>query len=424
MPVPGSRRFLPVVTYVLMLVFTFNSAGLAQSRPQRPESPTGTEKKNQRPTPKTPEEIRKEEEEKKRAEEEKNAEQSDEVISVDTNIVNIDAVVFNKKTGQIVTGLKKENFAIFEDGVKQNISNFTTPEAPITVSLVLEYSKWTETFGVMGQGGYRTTNNGMGEVIRPVAYFLSRFIKPPNDYASVIAFDIRPTPITDFTNDPNRLRETVDLLVRNNPAFRENNLYDAVKFALVGGKADSVVLENSENRWSEYSGMVSVKAKRRAIILVASGIDTFSRINFDTLRKLVQEAGIPIYIISTANLFCKLYCDRLDPSRSMPGTPDRLDFEMARNQMDLLAKESGGMHFPMTFESEVPNYLNSVNSLLRSQYSLAYDLAEGHVAGKKYKLQVKVDVDGDGVFDEKQFTVQHRLFYVTPGGEKSPKLKK
>jgi VWFA-related protein len=423
MPVPGSRRILPVVTYVLILLFVFNSMAPAQSRPQRPETPTGSEKKNQRPAPKTPEQIRQEEEQRKLAEMEKNAEQSDEVIEIDTNIVNIDAVVFNKKSGQIVTGLKKENFAIFEDGVRQNISNFTTPEAPITVSLVVEYSKWTETFGRMSGGGYGT-NNGMSEVIRPVAYFLSRFIKPPNDYASVIAFDMRPTPITDFTNDPNRLRQTVDILVRNSPAFRENNLYDALKFALVGGKADSVVLENSENRWTEYSGMMSIKAKRRAIILVASGIDTFSKINFDTVRKLIQEAGIPIYVISTANLFCKLYCDRLDPSRMMPGTPDRLDFDMARNQMDVLAKESGGMHFPMTFESEVPNYLNSINSLLRSQYSLAYDLAEGHVAGKKYKLQVKVDVDGDGVFDDKQFTVQHRLFYVTPGDEKSPKLKK
>jgi VWFA-related protein len=423
MPVPGSRRILPVVTYVLILLFVFNSMAPAQSRPQRPETPTGSEKKNPRPAPKTPEQIRQEEEQRKLAEMEKNAEQSDEVIEIDTNIVNIDAVVFNKKSGQIVTGLKKENFAIFEDGVRQNISNFTTPEAPITVSLVVEYSKWTETFGRMSGGGYGT-NNGMSEVIRPVAYFLSRFIKPPNDYASVIAFDMRPTPITDFTNDPNRLRQTVDILVRNSPAFRENNLYDALKFALVGGKADSVVLENSENRWTEYSGMMSIKAKRRAIILVASGIDTFSKINFDTVRKLIQEAGIPIYVISTANLFCKLYCDRLDPSRMMPGTPDRLDFDMARNQMDVLAKESGGMHFPMTFESEVPNYLNSINSLLRSQYSLAYDLAEGHVAGKKYKLQVKVDVDGDGVFDDKQFTVQHRLFYVTPGDEKSPKLKK
>ena len=46
----------------------------------------------------------------------------------------------------------------------------------------------------------------------------------------------------------------------------------------------------------------TLKSKRRAIILVASGIDTFSKINFDDVRKIIQEAGIPIYIISTGNL--------------------------------------------------------------------------------------------------------------------------
>ena len=127
---------------------------------------------------------------------------------------------------------------------------------------------------IYGSGGW---DNGTAEVIRPVAYFLSNFIKAPDDYASVIAFDMRPTPITDFTNDPGRLRATVDLLLRNRPAFRENNLFDAVKFALVGGKGDSVVLENSKERTTQYGGMVDVKAKRRAIILVASGIDTFSK---------------------------------------------------------------------------------------------------------------------------------------------------
>lgn len=422
MPVSGSRRFLSLVAFILLFTQLFQVSAFGQSRPQRPDNNTGSEKKNQRPTPKTPEQIKKEEEQRKLEEEERNAVKTDEVINVDTNIVNIDAVVFNKKTGQIITGLKKENFAIFEDGVKQNISSFNTPESPITVSLVLEYSKWTETFGVMGQGGY-TMNNGMSEVIRPVAYFLSRFIKPPNDYASVIAFDMRPTTITDFTNDPGRLRQTVDLLIRNNPAFRENCLFDAIKFSLYGGKGDAVVLEDSESRTAEYSGMTAVKSKRRAIILVASGLDTFSKINWDETRKLVQEAGIPLYIITTANLFFKKYENQMSAAGSIMG-PGRLDFHMARNQMTTLAKESGGMMFEMTFESEIPAYLQSINGLLRSQYSLAYDLSEAHQPGKKYKLQVKVDVDGDGVYDEKNYIVQHRLFYTTPGGEKAPKSKK
>lgn len=403
-------RISSLVLVFSFLVGTFVLPAYSQSKPQRVE-PKGNEKRNQRPKPKTPEELKAEEEERKRREEEKNAVEEPGVITVETDIANVDAVVFNKKTGQIITGLKKENFAIFEDGVKQDISNFTTPEAPITVTLVLEYSKWSEIYG-SAAGGY--FEPGIYETVRPVAQFLTGFIKPPDDYASVIAFDMRPTPITDFTNDPNRIRQTIELLLRNRPAFRENNLFDAIKFSLVGGRGDSVVLENSESRYSDYSGMVNVKSKRRAIILVASGIDTFSKINFSDIRKIIQEAGIPLYIISTGNLFCKKYCDYLDPSRVMPGTPDRMSFLQAKNQMNTFAKESGGMHFEMTFESEIPQYLQSINGLLRSQYSLAYDLVAKREPGKKYKLDVKVDVDGDGTYDDKQYVVQHRPFIVIP----------
>jgi hypothetical protein len=168
----------------------------------------------------------------------------------------------------------------------------------------------------------------------------------------------------------------------------------------------------------DYAGMIDIKSKRRAIILVASGIDTFSRINQDEARKIVQESGVPIYIISTANLFCKKYCDNLDPSRVMPGTPDRMTFLQAQNLMNTFAKESGGVHFPMTFEGEIPGIINNINGFLRSQYSLAYDLDDKREPGKKYKLEVKVDVDGDGLYDDKAFIVQHRPFYIVPRSAK------
>lgn len=413
------RHCAVLISLAVLSALLLSTIALGQSRPQRPEPSRGDGKRNQRPVPKTEEELKKEEEERKRLEQEKNAVEEVGVVTVDTDIVSVDAVVINKKTGHIISGLKKENFAIFEDGVKQEISSFLTPESPITVTLVLEYSKWTELYGRAG-GGY--FEPGVYESVRPVAAFLSRFIKPPDDYASVIAFDMRPTPITDFTNDPNRIRQTIELLLRNSPAFRENNLYDAMKFALVGGKGDSVVLERSESRTAEYAGMVDVKSKRRAIILVASGIDTFSRINFGDVRKIVQESGIPIYIISTGNLFCKKYCDYLDPSRVTPGIPDRMDFLTAKSQMNTFAKESGGAHYEMTFPAEIPTYLDNINNLLRSQYSLAYDIGHPYEAGKKYKLEVKVDVDGDGTYDDKQFVVQHRPF-VTQPKEKEPKLK-
>ena len=411
-------RFAGVSLLISILFGVVSMPAFAQSKPQRPENPQGEGKRNKRPVPKTEEELKKEAEEKERQEQEKNATVEPGIEKVESNIVNVDAVVYNKKTGQIITGLKKENFAIFENGVKQNISSFATPEAPITVTLVVEYSKWTELFG-SAQGGM--FEPGTYEVIRPVASFLTKFIKPPNDYASVIAFDLRPTPITDFTNDPARINATINVLLRNYPAFRENNLFDAIKFSLYGGRTDSVVLDRNKDssEWQNYGGMVDVKAKRRAIILVASGIDTFSKITFSDARKLVQEAGVPIYIISTANMFFKRYENRLpDTDSVITGLPSRLTFLQAANELRTFAKESGGQLFEMTFPAEVNGYVESINALLRSQYSMAYDLDQPHPAGKKYKIEVKVDVDGDGVYDDKQFVVQNRTFYVAPGDEK------
>ena len=401
---------------VISLFLAFGANTFAQSKPQKSDPKKGDQKKNSRPAPKTEEELRQEEERRKLEELEKNAVVDDEVLKIKTNVVNVDTVVYSKKGGQIITGLKKENFVIYENGIKQETSNFATPEAPITVTLVVEYSKWSELFGSDNSG----FDAGKLEVVRPVAYFLSKFIKAPDDYASLIAFDIRPTPITDFTNDPNRLRQTVDLLLRNNPAFRENNLFDSVKFALVGGKGDTVVLENSKEKSAEYGGLVNVQAKRRAIILVASGINTFSKTNYDEVRRIIQNAGIPIYIISTGNLFYKRYEHRLPATDSISGMPGRLTFLQATNTMNTFAKESGGMHFPVTFEGELPGVLQSINGLLRNQYSLGYEPIEKREPGKKYKIEVKVDVDGDGQTDEKQYVVQHRPFYTTP---KEPKDK-
>ena len=408
------RRCYSIAAFFVALSLLTTSAAFAQSRPQRP-APRGNEKANQRPTPKTEEELLKEAEERRILEEARNAEEAAEVLEIETNLVNIDAVVFNKKTGQIITGLTKENFAVFENGVKKEISSFNTPETPITVSLVLEYSKWSEIFGAANG---RVFEPGSYETVRPVAQFITRFIKPPDDYASVIAFDMRPTPITDFTNDPNRISQTINILLRNRPAFRENNLFDALAFALIGGRGDSVVLDNSEEEKADYGGMVDVRAKRKAIILVASGIDTFSKINYSDIRKIIQEAGVPIYIISTGNLFYKRYEQILPATDGLTGMPGRMTFLHAKNIMNTFAKESGGAHFEMTFEGEIPGYLNAINGLLRSQYNLAYELEEKHQPGKKYKLEVKVDVNGDGVYDDKQFTVQHRPFvYNTKDGE-------
>jgi Ca-activated chloride channel family protein len=392
--------FVFLVASSLLAGLTFSFA-LGQSRRQPPAS---NQKKNQRPQP-----GQKPEEEPLPPDLAGKPQDADK-ITVSTQIVNIDAVVYHKKSGQIVTGLKKDNFAIYADGTQQVITNFATPEAPITVAMVVEYSKWTELFGYFGSGGY---DPGTYEVIRPAAMFLQQFIKPPDDYASVVAFDIRPTPLTDFTNDPGRISQVITLLLRNTPAFRETNLFDALKFTLIGGRGDSVVLDNSEAPKSEYSGMVSVQGRRRALILIASGIDTFSKINYGNARKIAQNAGIPIYIIGTGNLFFKKYEHRLDAVDSLTGMPGRMTWLQAQNTLKTFAKETGGAYYPVTFEGELPQVLGTITALLRSQYSL--DFNPGDVRdGKQHPLKLSVDVNGDGTYDDKEYVIQARQFYNAP----------
>ncbi|MEO7970284.1 MAG: VWA domain-containing protein [bacterium] len=391
-----------------LLIAPLADSGFAQSRRQ---PPTSNEKKNKRPTetgekkeePPPPDLV--------------GRPQDAEKVTVSTQIVNVDTVVYHKKSGQIVTGLKKENFTIYADGQPQVTTNFSTPEAPITVAMVVEYSKWSEEFGYYGSSGQ---DPGTYEVIRPTAMFLSQFIKPPDDYVSVVAFDVRPTPLTDFTNDPTRISQVINLLLRNVPAFRETNLFDALKFVLVGGRGDSVVLDNSKSEESDYAGLVSIQGRRRAVILIASGIDTFSKINYGDARKVLQNAGIPIYIIGTANLFFKKYEDRLDAVDSISGTPGRMTFYQAQNTLKTFASETGGSYYPVTFPGELPNVLGSINSLLRSQYSLAFNPGDVH-DGKQHKIKVSVDVNGDGVPDDKEYIIQARSVYNAPKPDAVPK---
>lgn len=407
-----TRALLTLVIFTALLTgFSFTRA-TGQSRRQ---PPTSTEKKNKRPDP-SKDPSKPEQEPEPLPPDLTGKIQDAEKITVTTQIVNVDTVVYHKKSGQIVTGLKKDNFTIFTDGNQQAITNFSTPEAPITVAMVVEYSKWSEVFGYYGAGGF---DPGTYEVIRPVAMFLTQFVKPPNDYASVVAFDMRPTTLTDFTNDSGRISEVINLLLRNSPAFRETNLFDALKFTLVGGRGDSVVLENSKEEKSDFSGLVSVQGRRRAIILVASGIDTFSKINYGDARKVAQNSGIPIYVIGTGDLFFKKYGDQLPELDSLSGMPGRMTFLQAKNQLRTFASETGGMYYPVTFPGELPKVLGSINSLLRSQYSLAFNPGDVH-DGKQHKIKVSVDVNGDGVNDDKEYVIQARQYYNAPkpGGAK------
>lgn len=329
-------------------------------------------------------------------------------LTIGTDVVNVEAVVYNKKTGGIIQGLKKEHFEIYEDGIKQEIENFATPEAPVTMVLLLEYSKLVDYLG-QGTGGF--FEPGRIEILRPAYEFVNRFVQP-KDFISIVAYDIRPTPLVDFTDDKGKLMQAINLLIRNNPAFTESNMFDALKFVLRGGVGDSVVLEDNKSEKTDYAGLYEVNS-RTAVLLIASGLDTFSKINFDEARKIVENSGVPIYVLGTGNLFMKKYDQYFDPGRgtSIGGIPfDRMTMLQAQNQLKTFADSTGGKYIPITFPGEIPSALQTIQALVRNEYSLGYTPSNTRREGKRRKIQVKVNL-GDQI-DPKLIVVQHRQTYT------------
>jgi hypothetical protein len=90
-----------------------------------------------------------------------------------------------------------------------------------------------------------------------------------------------------------------------------------------------------------------------------------------------------------------------------------MTFLQAQNTLKTFANETGGAYYPVTFEGELPKVLSSINSLLRSQYSLAFNPGEVR-DGKQHKLKLSVDVNGDGTYDDKEYVIQARQFYNAP----------
>ena len=97
-----------------------------------------------------------------------------------------------------------------------------------------------------------------------------------------------------------------------------------------------------------------------------------------------------------------------------------MTFLQADNVLKTFAKDTGGSYYPVTFEGEIQGVLQSINALLRNQYSLGFN--PGDVRdGKSHKILVKVDVDGDGTTDEKAYTVKSREVYIAPKPETTGK---
>src|SRR5580704_5803858 len=118
-------------------------------------------------------------------------------ISLTVPVVNVD-VVATDSDGNYLSSLKKENFRISEDGKPQIITNFSTGDAPITVAILVEYSK-------MGYGWF------LYDAKRWADIFLRQL--KPDDWIALASFNMKTNVDVDFTHNAAEVEQGLGTLV-------------------------------------------------------------------------------------------------------------------------------------------------------------------------------------------------------------------
>ncbi len=300
-------------------------------------------------------------------EEEKDTPEGQATLRVEVAQVQVDITVRDKK-GNLIQGLSKKHFQIYEDKVEQTITNFSPVEGPLTAVLVVEY---------------RRAPYWQWEVVweaLQASYIFARGMRS-GDWMAVVAYDLRPEILVDFTQNPAEVYNGLKRL--NYPAYREATLYDTVIDTL--------------DRLEEVEGKVTM-------IVVSTGMDTISKANLGKLLRRLKRTNVVIYPVHLGgNLLARA-------EHYMDG-PLRMDFTQAKAVLREMAKSTGGEAYYPRFLQSFPGVFQNIGALARSQYTLSYVSTNKSKKEKfrKLRVQVTVDINGDGKKDK--LKVRHKAGY-------------
>jgi VWFA-related protein len=274
-------------------------------------------------------------------------------LRVDVPIVNIDANVILDKTHQFVPGLKANNFLILEDGVPQTITSVRVAQTPITAVMLLEFAA----------NSYYLIND-----MRTASYYFFRSLRK-DDYVAVVTYDLKTHILTDFTNNPELVAQSLQSLII--PGFSDTNLFDA--------------LYETIDRCSRIEG-------RKYIILIGSGRDTFSKLTLDKiLAKVKASQNITIFSIGTGALLNEVAGGR----GGMGGGIRDMNYLQAQNQLKTFADMTGGLYFAPLFQGALPDVFGQINDSIRNEYVLTYRPTNNKNDGSYRKVKVLL-VDNEG----------------------------
>jgi VWFA-related protein len=277
-------------------------------------------------------------------------------ISVEAPIVTVDAVATTNH-GDLLQGLKKENFKITDDGVQQTITGFNAGDAPITMVIVMEFSS-------RGYGFFAHYAKYWADALFPNLL--------PQDWIALVTFDMQNRLEVDFTQDKNEVRNAIYHLYF--PGFSESNVFDA--------------LLDTTDRLKDVKG-------KKSILLLASGIDTFSKHTLDQTFKQLRQSDVPIFCVGLGKMFVNAGGAR--------GATREIDYMQAENELRNFSSMTGGFAWFPQFDGEIPGIFQQVASFLRHQYNLSYTPTNGN-DGKYHKIKVELVAPDGGpltVVDQK-----------------------
>jgi VWFA-related protein len=308
--------------------------GAANARGQAPEGPQGGQQQPGAP-PVEP----------KAAPTQQKPQEAGASISVEVPVVTLDVIAATNR-GDLLTGLKKENFRVIDDGTAQTISNFGSSEAPITIVMLMEFSSR----GYYDWFAYQAK------------YWADAFFPQlkKNDWVALVTFDMKSRVEVDFTQNKDEVRNALYHLYF--PGFSESNVFDAIL--------------DTTDRLKDVKG-------KKAILVLATGVDTFSKHTLDQTMKQLRQTDTTIFCVGLD----KPYINFLESHGSLGS---HMNYLQGENQLKTFAQMTGGYSWFPQFDGEIPGIFQTITAFLRNQYSLSYTPTTGANDGKFHKVKVEL----------------------------------
>ena len=292
--------------------------------------------------------------------------QDDDVIKVDSSVVRLNIGVVDDK-GRPITKLGRENFAVFEDGVKQKITQFEPTVAPFSVVMLLDMSGSTL---------------GFRETIKQSA---NRFLDAlaPDDRVAVIEFYDKVNLRNDFTTDRRVIANSIS--VANGRG--KTQLYKAIDFAL--------------------AKLAKEGKRRKAIIVLTDGVDSTVRDDDRNFLEKIKQSDISNAIKPEASddlnrvlnksdaqgiTIYPLALPTGDPAKLADPTPIQTAmFSAARSRLQILAQRTGGTLNTINRLEEMGKLYAAVAADLRTLYTVEYQSSNEKRDGKWREIKIEVN---------------------------------